>query len=194
MHRWHERNQVDLTGYYDDLLLRHRAGARRRRPPPRPDAPRVRHVEHPLRRLHRAGHQHAGEPGQQAGADGRSSATWASRNWRALTFARPFNLIYGAGGFSGLLAGLVMSRLIDERQRQHPAHLRLLGRRAQRAVPRRGPGRAPAARSSYTPQAANALADLEEFFQRISPSLLYSVNKTPRSLLPRPGQFRPAAA
>ena len=31
-------------------------------------------------------------------------------------FSRPFNLIYGAGGFSGLLAGLVMSRLVDERR------------------------------------------------------------------------------
>ena len=26
MHRWHERNQVALTGYYNDLLLRRGRG------------------------------------------------------------------------------------------------------------------------------------------------------------------------
>ena len=110
-----------------------------------------------------------------------SSADLGTPQLEGFDFSRPFNLIYGAGGFSGLLAGLVMSRLVDERganiARIYGCSAGVLNGlfHAVALASRRHP-------DLYTPAAAGALADLEDFFQRISPKVLYSVNKTPRSL------------
>ena len=184
MHRWHERNQEELTGYYDDLLLRHRQALAARRARAAPAGARRRWCATwtiPYVGSTELGTNMRREPGPQGGAHRASSRPWARRSWTGFDFSRPFNLIYGAGGFSGLLAGLVMSRLIDERQaniqRIYGCSAGVLNGLFHAVV--LGARRRP---DLYTAEAANGLADLEEFFQRISPSLLYSVNKTPRSL------------
>jgi predicted acylesterase/phospholipase RssA len=182
MHRWHERNQVALTGHYVRAALGagRRGGSETLPYPASAPAPVVRHVDIPY-----IGSTELGTNMRQ----NQANKVPLMEQFRGLgapqldgfDFAQPFNLIYGAGGFSGLLAGLVMSRLVDERQaniaRIYGCSAGVLNGLFHAIV--LGTRRYP---ELYTDRAAHALDDLEDFFQRIGPSILYRVNKTPRSL------------
>jgi hypothetical protein len=217
MHRWHERNQADLTAYYNDLVGRHRtlcadvgrgAGEAVTPPVPLPGGPPsddepgqvrprqqalmtapsrepaippvVRHLDLPY-----IGSTEAGTNVRQNQADkDRVMETFRELGRPQLEgfdFEQPFNLIYGAGGFSGLLAGLVMSRFVDDRQGRVRRifgcsagvlnglfHAVVLGARQRPDL--------------YRPEALNGLSHLEEFFEVLEPQKLYRVNTTPRSL------------
>jgi predicted acylesterase/phospholipase RssA len=186
MHRWQEQNQAALTGCYNDLLLKHRellAAQQKTALPaeaPAVPAPRVRHVDIPY-----IGSTELGTNMRQNQAN-KAALMEQFRDLGApqldgFDFARPFNLIYGAGGFSGLLGGLVMSRLVDARQanisRVYGCSAGVLNGLFHAVV--LGARRHP---ELYTDRALHALDDLEGFFQRISPGILYRINKTPRSL------------
>ncbi len=193
MHRWHERNQATLSRYYNDLLLRQRALAaqanalqdalagRGVKPPPAPPAPRIQHVRLP----------YIGST--EASTNMRTSIankTALMAEFRALgepqldgfDFAQPMTLIYGAGGFSGMVAEMVMAGLIDARGAQIE---RIFGCSAGvlnglfHAVAL-GARRRP---DLYTPDAHDALRHLEQFFEQLDPSNLYRMNHTPRRLV-----------
>jgi predicted acylesterase/phospholipase RssA len=188
MHRWQERNQAALTGYYNDLRVRSGGAGLGPAPTtggydlpaPTPPVPVVRHVDIPY-----IGSTELGTNMRQNQAN-KAALMEQFRDLGApqldgFDFARPFNLIYGAGGFSGLLAGLVMSRLVDARQanisRVYGCSAGVLNGLFHAVV--LGARRHP---ELYTDRALRALDDLESFFQRISPAVLYRVNKTPRAL------------
>ncbi len=210
MHRWHERNQVVLTSYYNDLVLGQRPReslaqdarnqvvltsyysslllSHRERPLQEPSCPSAAAPTPPTVRQVDLPYIGSTELGTNM-RENQAHKTERMAEFLALgapqlegfDFSRPFNLIYGAGGFSGLLAGLVMSRLVDERgasvARIYGCSAGVLNGLFHGVV--LGARRRP---DLYTPAAAGALADLEDFFQRISPKVLYSINKTPRSL------------
>lgn len=197
MHRWHERNQADLAVAYDDLLLRHRdlknrvdalvssldacglgdlveqhfTGWQDR------DRPEILHIRLPYIGTTEAGanmresiaHKHErmqvfhelGEP-QLTGFD----------------FNHPLTLIYGAGGFSGILAGMVMTRLIDARS----SSIKRVFGCSSGVLNGLFHGVALGARQHpdlYTPAALDALDHLEEFFDQLTPAKVFQINWWP---------------
>ena len=97
-------------------------------------------------------------------------------------FSQPFNVIYGAGGFSGILAGLVMTRFVDERGGNVR---RIFGCSAgvlNGLVPRRRSGRAPSPGALHCRRRWTALSTWRLFSRRLEPKKLFRINKTPRAL------------
>ena len=97
-------------------------------------------------------------------------------------FDQEANLIYGAGGFSGILGGLTTTRLIDDGFAHQGGTIRqILGVsagvlncffHAVQIAARRHP-------DLYKPPAAHALEDLEQFISHISPDKLVKLNRNP---------------
>jgi predicted acylesterase/phospholipase RssA len=192
MHSWHERNQAELTAHYNDLLYRRRAlqtkadvliACLKERgvniPAPAED-PRVLHTDIPYMGSTEAGTNmregvaHKTELMQQFREIG-------GPQLEGFDFAQPFNVIYGAGGFSGILAGLVMTRFVDERggnvQRIFGCSAGVLNGLFHGVI--LGARRHP---ELYTPAALDGLKDLETFFEGLEPKKLFRINKTPRRL------------
>jgi predicted acylesterase/phospholipase RssA len=200
MHSWHERNQVDLAAHYNDLLYRssalqeqatallahleeHELGDVAREhfeDWDDPDRPRILHTDIP----------YVGST--EASTNMRESVANKARlmerfrevggpQLEGFDFARPFNVIYGAGGFSGILAGLVMTRFVDGRggnvQRVFGCSAGVLNGLFHGVV--LGARRHP---DLYTPAALDGLEHLETFFEQLEPGKLFRVNKTPCAL------------
>ena len=192
MHSWHERNQAELTAHYNDLLYRHRAlqtqadvliarlKERGVNIPDPAEGPRVLHTDIPYLGSTEAGTNmresvaHKTELMQQFREMG-------GPQLEGFDFTRPFNVIYGAGGFSGILAGLVMTRCVDERggnvQRIFGCSAGVLNGLFHGVV--LGARRHP---ELYTPAALDGLEHLETFFEGLEPKKLFRINKTPRQL------------
>lgn len=185
MHSSNERNQTLLAAHYLDLLARHRALQRRidalGRPPATLETPSVGHVDLPY-----VGSTEAFTNMRQSAQN--KDALMA--RFRALLdgqldsfdFRREANVIYGAGGFSGILAGLVTTRAVDERFARAGGQVRqVYGVSAgvlngffhaiQLAAARRP--------DLYTPAARQALGDLEDFIGSVEPKRVASVNLNP---------------
>ncbi len=185
MHSANERNQTLLAAHYLDLLARYRALKRRmaeiRRQPEDVDAPLVGHVDLPY-----IGSTEAFTNMRQSAQNKDVLMT----RFRALLdgqldafdFRHSANVIYGAGGFSGILAGLVTTRLVDEGFARGGGGVRqVYGVSAgvlngffhtiQLAAARR-PDR-------YQPAARNALGDLEAFVASVEPTRVGALNWNP---------------
>jgi hypothetical protein len=185
MHSCNERNQTLLAAYSLDLLARHRQLQRRMaelRPQPETvSAPRVGHVDLPY-----IGSTEAFTNMRQSAQN--KDALMA--RFRALLdgqtetfdFTQPTNVIYGAGGFSGILAGLVTTRLVDEGFARVGGSVRqVYGVSAgvlngffhaiQLAAARRP--------ELYKPAAQDALRDLEAFVASVEPKRIGALNWNP---------------
>lgn len=185
MHSSNERNQALLASHYLDLRARHRGLVQRvaalPRPAPPSSAPLVGHVDLPY-----VGSTEAFTNMRQSAEN--KEALMA--RFRGLLdgqlddfdFSRPANVIYGAGGFSGILAGLVTTRAVDEGFARHGGQVRqVYGVSAgvlngffhaiQLAAARR-PDR-------YSPAAQTALADLEAFIGAVEPKRIAAINLNP---------------
>ncbi len=196
MHSWHERNQADLSAYYNDLLDRRRAlqaqanalladlhergldaVSREYRDPA---CPRVLHTDIPY-----IGSTEAGTNMRQSVANKaqlmQQFRQMGKPQLERFDFEQPFNVIYGAGGFSGILAGLVMTQFVDERggnvRRIFGCSAGVLNGLFHGVV--LGARRHP---ELYTPAALDGLRHLETFFEQLEPARLYRFNKTPRAL------------
>ncbi len=193
MHANHERNQPLLAATYLDLLERHRAlqrdheALRERLGGAAPNglpAPVVRDVDLPY-----VGSTEAFANMRESVANKEA----VSARFRGLLegqldgfpFDQPANVIYGAGGFSGILAGLVTTRQVEAGFRQ--------GGGAVRQVYGVSAGvlngffhavqiAAEAHPDLYTPAAGSALADLERFFETVTPSRIARLNLNPIEL------------
>jgi hypothetical protein len=185
MHSSNERNQTLLAAHYLDLLERHRALQRRvaalRRPPVLGGTPSVGHVDLPY-----IGSTEAFTNMRQSAHD--KDALMA--RFRALLdgqldsfdFGREANVIYGAGGFSGILAGLVTTRAVDEGFASASGRVRqVYGVSAGvlngffHAIQL-----AAACRPDlYTAAARTALADLEAFVGAVEPKRIAAINLNP---------------
>jgi hypothetical protein len=97
-------------------------------------------------------------------------------------FDRPANIIYGAGGFSGILAGLVTTRAVDAGFERGGGEIRQVYGvsagvlngffHAVQLAAARHP-------DLYTPAARNALADLEAFVAHLEPKKIARINLNP---------------
>jgi predicted acylesterase/phospholipase RssA len=190
MHANHERNQPLLAAAYLDLLDRHRAlerdyAALRERlgrgAPDGPPAPNVRDVDLPY-----VGSTEAFTNMRDSVAN-KDALTARFRELLegqldGFPFDEPANVIYGAGGFSGILAGLVTTRRVEAGFR--------LGGGTVRQVYGVSAGvlngffhavqiAAEAHPDLYAPAAGSALADLERFFESVTPSRIARLNLNP---------------
>jgi hypothetical protein len=185
MHSSNERNQTLLAAHYLDLLERHRELQQRmaelRRPPAAVGTPLVGHVDLPY-----IGSTEAFTNMRQS-AQNKDALMVRFRalldgQLEAFDFRQPANVIYGAGGFSGILAGLVTTRLVDEGFARGGGGVRqVYGVSAgvlngffhaiQLAAARRP--------DLYTPAARDALSDLEAFVATVEPKRVAAINLNP---------------
>jgi len=192
MHRHHERNQALLARYYIDLVSRQRAlqassatrtreGTGRGRTG-RLTGPIVHHVDLPY-----VGSTEAFTNMRQSVAE--KEALMAKfrglleGQLDAFPFDQPANVIYGAGGFSGILAGLVTTRAVEAGFARAGGQIRQIYGvsagvlngffHAVQVAAARNP-------DLYAPAARNALADLEAFFADITPGKIARLNRRPR--------------
>lgn len=97
-------------------------------------------------------------------------------------FEQPTNVIYGAGGFSGILAGLVTTRMVEANFEEHGGCIQQIYGvsagvlngffHAVQVASRRYP-------DLYLPAARYALNDLENFIATIKPAKLAKINYNP---------------
>lgn len=118
MHSAHERNHVLLSGLYLDLLARHNnlkeklAGITLTDRPVLNNAPSIGHVDLPY-----IGSTEAITNMRQS-VENRGELTARFQEilkgqLDSFPFDQPANVIYGAGGFSGILAGMITTRAVD---------------------------------------------------------------------------------
>ncbi len=185
MHSSNERNQTLLAAHYLDLLARHRALQRRvtalGRPLPAAGTPSVGHVDLPYVGSTEA-FTNMRQSAQNKEALMARFRTLLDGQLDSFDFRQPANVIYGAGGFSGILAGLVTTRAVDEGFARAGGHVRqVVGVSAgvlngffhaiQLAAARRP--------DLYTPAARQALGDLEAFVGSVEPKRVAAVNLNP---------------
>ncbi len=156
MHSQHERNQALLADYYLDLLRRQREllGKVKEKQPEFSMSPLK--TQEPLPTIGMVDLPYVGST--EAATNLRESAANRVQIIARFTeildgqldhfpFDRPANIIYGAGGCSGILGGLVTTRAVDEGfrtgRRRDQADLRRVRRRAKRILPCRAGGRQP---------------------------------------------------
>ncbi len=192
MHSQNERNQTLLAACYLDLVARHRRLERAYRAlaqaagrtAPEPALPLAAHVYLPY-----VGSTEAMTNMRQSVANKDAlMARFAGELAGQLDdfpFDRPANVIYGAGGFSGILAGLVTTRAVEagfrrgggEVQQVYGVSAGILNGffHAVQVAAARHP-------DLYTPAARQALADLEAFMAQATPGRLVRANLSPAAL------------
>ncbi len=188
MHSSHERNQPLLAESYLDLLGRQRdlkeALAQAPRPAHSAPAPLpavVGHVDLPY-----IGSTEASTNMRQS-VENRVALTARFRKilngqLDSFPFDQPSNVVYGAGGFSGILGGMVATRAVDDGFARGGGEVRQIYGvsagvlngffHAVQLAAARHP-------DIYTPAARRALDDLETFMANCKPGRIVSVNINP---------------
>jgi hypothetical protein len=189
MHSAHERNQPLLAESYLDLLGRQRALAETLAQAPRPNPhstvapvhPVVGHVDLPY-----IGSTEATTNMRQS-VENRTALTVRFQEILAgqldpFPFDQPANVIYGAGGFSGILAGMVATRAVDAGFARGGGEVRQIYGvsagvlngffHAVQIAAARHP-------DLYTPAAHRALDDLESFMAHCEPGKIAAINRNP---------------
>jgi hypothetical protein len=187
MHSAHERNQTLLAGYYLDLLDRHHRLQEqitervKRRMPSASPGPTVGHVDLPY-----IGSTEASTNMRQS-VENRVELTARFQELLdgqldGFPFDQPANVIYGAGGFSGILAGMITTRAVDEGFRRGGGEIRQIFGvsagvlngffHAVQIASARHP-------NLYTPAARHALDDLETLMAHSSPGKFAAINLNP---------------
>ncbi len=194
MHRHHEQNQALLARYYCDLLARQRALQAKTTSKRRPASRRVRlrtvggpivhHVDLPY-----VGSTEAFTNMRQSVA-GKEALTGRFRSLLAgqldtFPFDAPANIIYGAGGFSGILAGLVTTRAVEAGFARGGGAIREIYGVSAGVL--NGFFHAVQVASAqhpdlYRPAARAALTDLESFLATVEPKKIARLNRHPREL------------
>lgn len=185
MHSAHERNQPLLAETYLDLLGRQcdlkEALARAPRAVSAPLHPIVGHVDLPY-----IGSTEAITNMRQS-VENRPALTARFKKilngqLDSFPFDQPASVIYGAGGFSGILAGMVATRAVDEGFARGGGEVRQIYGvsagvlngffHAVQLAAARHP-------DLYTPAARRALDDLENFMAHCEPGKIARVNRNP---------------
>jgi len=184
MHSVHERNQTLLAGYYLDLLERDRLLQEQlahHEIHTSHHAPFVGHVDLPY-----IGSTEAFANMRQS-VENRVQLTVRFQELLGgqldnFPFDQPANIIYGAGGFSGILAGMITTRAVDEGFRCGGGEIRQIYGvsagvlnsffHAIQLAASRHP-------DLYTPLALHALDDLEAFMANCEPRKIGGINRNP---------------
>ncbi len=188
MHSEHERNHALLTGHYLDLLERHRSLkkelAQKDFPPASTHYPYIGHVDLPY-----VGSTEAVTNMRQS-VENRVELTARFKEildgqLDHFPFDKPANVIYGAGGFSGILAGMVTTSAVDAGFARGGGEVRYVYgisagvlngffHSVQLAAARHP--------DIYKPAALHALDDLENLMAHLEPKKFISINKNPLHL------------
>ncbi len=188
MHSAHERNHTLLAGHYLDLLSRHHLLQKqvteyviRNTQDSIPAAPYIGHVELPY-----IGSTEAAANMRQS-VENRDELKARFQELLdgqldTFPFDQPANVIYGAGGFSGILAGMITTRAVNEGFRRGGGEIRQIYGvsagvlngffHAVQIASARHP-------NLYTPAAHHALDDLETFMARVEPGKVAQINRNP---------------
>lgn len=191
MHSQHERNQTLLADYYLDLLRRQRELLKAVREKQPDFAMDKLSVAGPLPTIGQVNLPYIGST--EAATNMRQSVEnrveLMERFGRILNgqldnfpFDRPANIIYGAGGFSGILGGLVTTRVIDEGFACAGGEIKQIYGvsagvlngffHAVQVAAKRHP-------DIYKPAARDALRDLENLIAHLEPKKLLQMNWNP---------------
>ena len=191
MHAHMERNQSLLAAYYLDLCEKHRRlEAHLRSLPALPALPvdgntaEVHHVQLPYIGSTEASTNMRQSVANKAGLMARFSEILDGQ-LDSMPFHSPANIIYGAGGVSGIIAGLITTRAIEagfqsgqgEIQQIYGVSAGVLNGffHAVQVAARRHP-------DLYRPAAQTALADLEAFVAALTPAKITRFNLNPARL------------
>lgn len=185
MHSQHERNQALLSSYYLDLLDRHHALADAGQgllPAARPaPAASVHHIQLPYIGSTEAITNMRQSVENKTALMARFGSLLEGQ-LDEIPFDRPANVIYGAGGFSGILAGLTTARAVDAGLERGGGQIEQVYGVSAGVVNgffhavQIAAGRHP---DLYRPAARRALADLEEFVAAIEPRKIARLNLNP---------------
>jgi hypothetical protein len=192
MHSQHERNHAMTANLYLDLLRRQRDLLQKVREKKKPDftmgqpgtkgsLPAQGHIDLPY-----VGSTEAATNMRESSRDRAAimalDAEILNSQLDSLPFDRPANIIYGAGGFTGILGGMVATKSIDEGLKNGGGQVQQIYGVSSgvlngffHAV------QVAAARHSdiYRPAALNALDDLEGFIANLQPDRLVRINRNP---------------
>jgi predicted acylesterase/phospholipase RssA len=192
MHSQNERNQTLLAAYYLNLQQRHKTLLEQMS-----SLARELDVEPPQVPASRVGHVYLPYVGStEAFTNMRESAAHKDElmaRFRQLlngqldgyAFDKPANIIYGAGGFSGILAGLVTTRAVTQAFEQAGGEVRQIYGVSAGAL--NGFFHAVQVAAAQHPDlyrsaARNAVSDLEEFMAHVEPKKIARVNYNPLRL------------
>ncbi|MCX5992919.1 MAG: hypothetical protein NT177_01735, partial [Chloroflexi bacterium] len=191
MHSQHERNQTMLADYYLDLLRRQRelfrtvkekqpgfsmTAFKSRGPMPTigmVDLPYVGSTEAATNMRESSQNRVAIIAGFKKILDGQMDS---------FPFDQPANIIYGAGGFSGILGGLVTARAVDEGFRNGGGAIKQIYGVSAGVLNSFFHAIQVAASiypDMYRPAAQHALEDLENFIANLQTDKLVSINRNP---------------
>ena len=192
MHSQHERNQALMANYYLDLLSRQRELLQKMKEKQPGFTMESLNTKGPLPAIGHADLPYMGST--EAATNMRESsinrvAIMARFNeildgqLDSFPFKRPANIIYGAGGFSGILGGLVTTRAVDEGFRRGGGEIKQIYGvsagvlngffHAVQVAAARFP-------DIYRPAAQHALEDLEGFVANLQTDRLVRINRDPR--------------
>ena len=191
MHSQHERNQALMANYYLDLLHRQRELLQKVKEKQPGFIMEALKTKGPLPAIGHADLPYVGST--EAATNMRESsinrvAIMARFNeildgqLDSFPFERPANIIYGAGGFSGILGCMVATKAIDEGFRKGGGQVQQIYGvsagvlngffHAVQVAAARYP-------DMYRSAALNALADLEGFVANLQPDRLVRINRNP---------------
>ncbi|MFA5064454.1 MAG: hypothetical protein WC566_03210 [Dehalococcoidia bacterium] len=194
MHSQHERNQTILADYYLDLLRRQRELLQKVKQAQPAFSMQTLKTKGPLPT---AGHADLPYVGSTEAA---TNMRESSKNRVAIMarfsqilngqldsfpFDRPANIIYGAGGFSGILGGLVTTRAVNEGFRQGGGEIKQIYGVSAGVLNSFFHAVQVAAADYpdiYRPAAQHALEDLEDFIANLRTDKLVRINRNPRRI------------
>lgn len=186
MHSYHEQNQPMLAAHYLDLLSRQRNLQKQMMGNTAivQGVPHLGHVDLPY-----IGSTEAITNMRQS-VENRVQLTARFKEilngqLNDFPFDRPANVIYGAGGFSGILAGMVTTRAVDEGFARGGGDIRQIFGvsagvlngffHAVQLAAKRHP-------DIYKPAALHALEDLETLMEHLEPGKFAAINRNPLKL------------
>jgi predicted acylesterase/phospholipase RssA len=191
MHSQHERNQTILADYYLDLLRRQRellAKVCEKQPgfsmsniDIKGPLPMIGHADLPYMGSTEAA-TNMRESSKNRVAIMARFGQILNGQLNSFPFDQPANIIYGAGGFSGILGGLVTTRAVDEGFRQAGGEIKQIYGvsagvlnsffHAVQVASSRYP-------DMYRPAAQHAMEDLEDFIANLQTDRLVRINRNP---------------
>lgn len=186
MHSAHERNQPLLAAYYMDLLERQRRLQEKmeragKQSAPAAGGPVVGHADLPYVGSTEAATNMRESVEKRVELTARFQQLFDGQ-LDSFPFDKPANVIYGAGGFSGILAGMVATRAVDEGFARGGGEVRqIFGVSAGVLNGFFHAVQLAAARHPdlYTPAARNALQDLDDFMAHCETGKVVSINWNP---------------
>ncbi len=196
MHSHHEQNQPYLTSYYLDLKRRHlelQSDHPSCTPMVEKGVPEVTHIQLPYVGSTEAITNMRDSVANKSKLVDKFS-TLLEGQFDHFDFSQPANIIYGAGGFSGILAGMVTTRAVQARYQQNDHLIRQIYGvsagvingffHAVQVAANRHP-------DLYTVAARSAMADLDDFIEHLSADRIFRYNRSPARLWKGLGNLNP---